>query len=360
MQVCDVLVVGGGPAGSTCARRLVDAGLDVIVVDVAAFPRDKPCAGWVTPAVFEALGLAPEEYERSLNVLQPIRGFRTSVVGEAAIVTRYPSIVSYAIRRCEFDTYLLRRSRARMAPPQAVTAIRRDGSGFVVNDGFRARILIGAGGHFCPVARFLNPGWKGRGVVLAQEVEYAIAASDLDGCRVAEDTPELFFDRDLGGYGWCVRKGRYLNIGAGSRTGRLARLRSALLDALARRGVGTIGVPWKGHAYVPSDDRRDRVAGEGVFLVGDAAGLAVPTSGEGIGPAVASANLAADAILAATREQAPANYERALRRCFGPPSRRNAPTSAVRAWAGRQVLRIPSLTRRWVLERGFLRAARPG
>jgi len=42
---CDALIVGGGPAGSTCARHLRHAGLDVLVVDRAAFPRDKVCAG---------------------------------------------------------------------------------------------------------------------------------------------------------------------------------------------------------------------------------------------------------------------------------------------------------------------------
>src|SRR5687768_17483918 len=48
---CDALVVGGGPAGSTCARALRNAGWDVIVLDRARFPRDKVCAGWVTPGV---------------------------------------------------------------------------------------------------------------------------------------------------------------------------------------------------------------------------------------------------------------------------------------------------------------------
>ena len=49
MDTCDALVVGGGPAGSSCARALERAGLDVVVLDRASFPRDKVCAGWVTP-----------------------------------------------------------------------------------------------------------------------------------------------------------------------------------------------------------------------------------------------------------------------------------------------------------------------
>ncbi len=48
----DVLIVGGGPAGSACAQRLIRHGLDVLILDKAEFPRQKPCAGWVTPALF--------------------------------------------------------------------------------------------------------------------------------------------------------------------------------------------------------------------------------------------------------------------------------------------------------------------
>ena len=57
MESCDVLIVGGGPAGSTCAWQLRQAGLDVLVMDKQTFPRDKVCAGWITPAVVESLEL---------------------------------------------------------------------------------------------------------------------------------------------------------------------------------------------------------------------------------------------------------------------------------------------------------------
>src|SRR3989304_302592 len=57
MHSCDVLIVGGGPAGSTCAWQLVRAGLDVLVMDKQVFPRDKVCAGWVTPPVGKSLQL---------------------------------------------------------------------------------------------------------------------------------------------------------------------------------------------------------------------------------------------------------------------------------------------------------------
>ncbi len=65
MQFHDVIIVGGGPAGSSCAWRLRRAGLDVVVWDRAAFPRDKVCAGWITPQAVDDLELDLDEYTAS-------------------------------------------------------------------------------------------------------------------------------------------------------------------------------------------------------------------------------------------------------------------------------------------------------
>ncbi len=109
---CDALVVGGGPAGSTCARALGRAGWNVVVADRARFPRDKVCAGWLTPEVFGLLEFDPAEYRATGATLQEISGFRTGVIGDALVETTYSRVVSYAIRRREFDAFLLRRAGA--------------------------------------------------------------------------------------------------------------------------------------------------------------------------------------------------------------------------------------------------------
>ena len=75
MERCDVLIVGGGPAGSSAAWALRDAGLDVVVLDRREFPRDKTCAGWVTPQVVESLELDLADYARGGRTLQPLHGF---------------------------------------------------------------------------------------------------------------------------------------------------------------------------------------------------------------------------------------------------------------------------------------------
>ena len=62
MDACDVLIVGGGPAGSSCAWGLRGSGLDVAILDRQTFPRDKICGGWITPQVMSELGIDPAEY----------------------------------------------------------------------------------------------------------------------------------------------------------------------------------------------------------------------------------------------------------------------------------------------------------
>lgn len=113
MENCDVLIIGGGPAGSSCAGKLKRHGIDVVVFDKREFPRQKTCAGWITPPVLEVLDVDPGEYPRE-NVFQPITGFRTGMIGGKEIETAYGKTVSYGIRRCEFDDFLLRRCGAKL------------------------------------------------------------------------------------------------------------------------------------------------------------------------------------------------------------------------------------------------------
>jgi flavin-dependent dehydrogenase len=154
MQTCDVLIVGGGPAGSACAWRLKRHGVDVLVMDRAVFPRDKVCAGWITPQVVSALDLDLADYARD-RVLQPISGFRTGPMRGRLLEIRFDDVVSYAIRRWEFDHYLLQRSGARLSTGKAVAGLEREAGGWIVNGTVCTPMLVGAGGHNSPVARHL-------------------------------------------------------------------------------------------------------------------------------------------------------------------------------------------------------------
>jgi len=362
---CEVLVVGGGPGGSTCASALARAGVDVVVMDKRTFPRDKVCAGWITPAVLASLQLDVEDYRRG-RVFQPITGFRTGLLGGVVVDTGYPQPVSYGIRRFEFDEYLLRRSGARLALGDPLRTLERDGRDWVVNRRIRARMLVGAGGHFCPVARHVGAKLgSSESVVAAQEVEFPLTPAQAAVCAAVGERPELYFCADLKGYGWCFRKGDYLNIGLGREDShRLSDHLGAFCEFLKRRGTIACDPPsrFNGHAYLLYAHAPREVAGDGVLLIGDAAGLAYTQSGEGIRPAVESALMAAETIVAAKGGYATdslAPYRDKLVHRFGPRASRGLADylpGGIKGALARVLMASPWFTRRIVLDGWFLHA----
>lgn len=299
MTRCDVLIVGGGPAGSACAWRLRGSGLDVLILDKKTFPRDKTCAGWITPAVVDELGIDLEDYRQG-RVLEPITGFCVGLMGGPEVESHYGKAISYGIRRCEFDTYLLERTGARLRLGEPLKTMERVGDHWVVNGAIRAGLVVGAGGHFCPVARFLGakPG-RGERAVAAQEVEFEMTEQERAECPVPPGIPYIYFCEDLRGYGWYYRKGNYLNVGLGREDDeQLARHVEAFSRSLQERGKIPKHLPdtFHGHAYLLYVHAPRTVVNDGVLLVGDAAGLAYPQSGEGIRPAIESGLMAADVI----------------------------------------------------------------
>lgn len=361
MDSCDVLIVGGGPAGSTCAWKVREAGLDAVVVDRATFPRDKVCAGWITPQAVSDLNLNLEEYRRG-RTFQPITGFRVGVIGDArSVEVHYDRPVSYGIRRCEFDHYLLERSGARLQLGTPVTTIRRDGNRWIVNERIAAPVLVGAGGHFCPVARMISPASDAAPLVVAQEAEVRVA--DAGSLATRADVPELYFCADLKGYGWCFRKQEHFNIGLGRLDRRmLPGATESFVEYLKTCRAIPSDAAWRfhGHAYLLREPRQRRVMHDGVVLIGDAAGLAYAQSGEGIRPAIESGLLAAATIVESRGGSAAGlnAYERKLRahRVLARASRTEsrAPSALALTYA-RQLMRMPWFVRHVLLDRWFLR-----
>ncbi len=246
------------------------------------------------------LELDPDDYRKG-RVFQPIFSFRISCDGESPVTVDFDQPVSYGIRRCEFDTYLLRRSGARVREGVSVTSVERQDGSWIVNGAFRARMLVGAGGNFCPVARMVADRDAGAELVVAQESEFCIPASEETAEAIPAGTVELSFCKDLEGYGWIFRKQGVLNIGLGRTDSR--NLPAHFSQFLKQHGypAGTQSLPAgsvHGHAYRLWSGNSRRVE-DALLLIGDAAGLAAAHSGEGIRPAIESGILAAKAIASA-------------------------------------------------------------
>jgi menaquinone-9 beta-reductase len=366
MESCDALIIGGGPAGSSCAWQLRRHGMDVIVMDKANFPRDKVCAGWITPSVIEALQLDNDDYARH-HVLQPITAFLTGLIDGEEVETRYPAPVSYGIRRCELDNYLLQHAGARLRLHEPLESLQRDGRKWIVNNAISTPLVIGAGGHFCPVARYMGAKLGAtEPAIAAKEIEFKMNPVQRDDCRVRGDTPELYFCPDLKGYGWCFRKGDYLNIGLGHEDNRLLSERlKDFCSFLKRRGRIPHDIPdtFHGHAYLLYGHAVRKQLEDGMLLVGDAAGLAYPQSGEGIRPAVESGLMASATIIEANGDyslQRLQPYADRLAARFGSAgSSAGAEPSSLRRFLAGILLGNRWFTRHVVLDRWFLHTHQP-
>jgi flavin-dependent dehydrogenase len=311
--------------------------------------------------VFDLLELNPDDYRATGLTIQTITGFRTSVFGAAArpIETRYSHPISYAIRRCEFDDFLLTRSKARVMEATPLASLERRGDRWIANGDIETPVVIGAGGHFCPVARHLRGVHDVVEPVVAKEAEFEVEDGDSN---VSGEMPELFFSHDLEGYAWCVRKGRHLNIGIGRRDkGDFNDHVEDFIGFLERtsRAKRASIVRWHGHAYLASGTGPRRLIADGLVCAGDAAGLAYPESGEGIRPAVESGRLAAETLVAAggrASRDALAPYESALRRRYPAAAKTPERIEGLVKALGRRLMRSRAFTRHVVIDRWFLRA----
>jgi flavin-dependent dehydrogenase len=331
----------------------------VLVLDAAVFPRVKICAGWVTAEALRDLEVSPEKYPLT------IKPFDACVIefdgGRHETAWRGPA--SYGIIRREFDHYLLDRAASAGADvrwgirvtdvlpgPDAVTVVTARGR-------FDAAVVIGAGGHHCPVAKALGDVSEREEVVAAQESETRLPPEWVERLGECMRAPELYVEPDLRGYGWYFPKQDFVNIGigcTGGNDGSLPRRREALVRALRASGRLPADMPiepFKGHAYVVRRRAPRRLSGPRFMLVGDAAGLARDLSGEGIGPAIRSGILAAEAAAAFLGAGVPLDaYAARITALYGPGEP---------GWIGRRLSRLPEaaarLAVRFVLGLGLAR-----
>ena len=289
----DVIIIGGGPAGSACAWRLRRAGVETRILDKATFPRTKLCAGWITPKVLADLSLHPDDYPGSITE------YRRIIFHIKGVPLPIP-VRQYAIRRVEFDQFLLGRADVPVHR-HTVSVIRREQKGeYKIDNKFRCRYLVGAGGTHCPVYRtFFRQVTPRRAVgrIDTAEIEFAASCRDNE-CRL------WFFDSGLPGYAWYVPKGNgVLNIGIGGKTESLQKKKTTIRwhwdrfteKLMKKQLISEIPEP-KGYVYYQRNAVHQVQTGR-AYLTGDAAGLATLDMGEGIGPAVRSGLAAAESII---------------------------------------------------------------
>jgi len=294
----DVIVVGAGPSGSLAARQLAERGARVLLLDKQKFPRDKPCGGGVTLRAASA-----GEVDLSPAIERTVYGARFSLRLGPAFDRRFEKPLTYMTQRCHLDAHLAERAADAGSVLHDGEALRvielsSGGSGFSLTvrtdrDVYTGHVLIGADGA---------NGLVGRSLGLRREYDEAVA---LEGNVVFQNgIPDEWADvvaLDLGGlaggYGWVFPKGDHLNAGVGAWKYASFTLKPKLAHLSARYGFDPAALQnLRGH-HLPVRIAGTPIARGSVTLVGDAAGLVDPLSGEGIHMAFASGRLAAEEAL---------------------------------------------------------------
>jgi geranylgeranyl reductase family protein len=289
----DVIVVGAGPAGSTCAYRLASAGASVLVLDRARFPRDKPCGGGVTGRAARLLpfSLAPVVEDTVTSVRMRLRYGSWFERGEGA-----PLVLM--TQRLRLDAYLAEQAvdaGAELRDGLKVESVRAGERGVEVTAGgerLSAETVVAADGVNGVCARALGLGGnQAVGVALEGNVPYARLGEGYRGRAVLE------LGIVPGGYGWVFPKGDHANVGIGGWEREAPGLRGHLHALCAAHGVEAEDLEGVRGYRLPLRSPRSTLARGRAAVIGDAAGLVDPVSGDGMFEGFLSGKLAAEAAL---------------------------------------------------------------
>lgn len=294
MESFDAIVVGAGPAGSTSAYRLARAGASVLLLDRARFPRDKPCGGGLTIRAVRELPVDVAPVVEDVVDRMELRlryGSRFERGGSRPLVLM--------TQRRRLDNFLAQEAAAAGADfRDGVRAreIQSDAGGVTVSfDGGRATapVLIGADGANGVAARLVGI-----------DTAYVHGVAYEGNVTYRDNEARRFRGKALielgivpGGYGWLFPKGDHANVGVGGWESEGPRLRDHL-----QRLCRAYGIPYarveklRGHRLPLRRAGANPVRGR-TLLVGDAAGLVDPLTGDGMYEAFVSSRLASETIL---------------------------------------------------------------
>lgn len=290
MSCVDVVVVGAGPAGALAAYALAERGASVVLLDRARFPRDKPCGGGLTQRAIRLLPFAvdPVVEDRVFRI-----DFRLRYGASFQRSSEQPLV--HMTQRRRLDAFLVERAigvGAELRDGVKASQVETDGSGVVVRTDsgeVRAALAIGAdGANGVSAAAVARPVRRTHCIAFEGNVPYETASSDRHRGRVLLELGVV-----PGGYAWIFPKADHVNVGVAGWEGEGPNLRLHLRRLLAAHGFpGEAVVGLRGHR-LPLRAAHAPLAGNRVLLVGDAAGLVDPLSGDGIYEAALSAQMAA-------------------------------------------------------------------
>jgi geranylgeranyl reductase len=326
MARAKILVVGGGPGGSTAGRTLAEGGAEVMVLE-RSFSKPKPCGGAIPPLVINEFGIPPEIIDcrmKYTNIYSPTD--RTTSIEVKGTV---PSENDYIgmVRREVYDNYL--RQQAAKAGAEVIeaklTSIQVTSSGVKatyeqkgVEKHIEADAVIGADGAYSQVAKAVGAPRVPQCVAMQYRIR--LPESQMSEWR---ETAELYLGSEISPdfYGWIFPKHDHLSVGVGAAPEHSNLVRRYLNNLVERAGTKLKdGKIYATEAHALPMRHQKKVAFDRAMLVGDAAGMVVSTSGEGIYWAMKSGKLAAETLLKFQDAPTVANlaeYEKNWKKMYG-------------------------------------------
>jgi geranylgeranyl reductase family protein len=292
-QSCDVTIVGGGPSGATLAYELAKRGIGALLLEKEKLPRYKCCAGGVTSKAARLLGFDISEVAEDV-----IREVTFTFNLGSSYLRRSDRPLMYTVMRDVFDHFLVKRAQqlgAVLMDNQRVTQVQvsHDWIDICTTDKvFHSRLAVGADGAYGVVARELG---MGRSIEYLMAIESEIIAPEEDLAKWKSRAQV-----DLGciprGYAWVFPKRDHLSVGVGCDASKARGLRTHYQKFLDSLDIGSYAIASSGSHLIPTCTKGRLVWQNRALLLGDAAGLCDPLTGEGIYYAILSAQLAAQVI----------------------------------------------------------------
>jgi geranylgeranyl reductase family protein len=287
----DVIVVGAGPAGASAAYFLGQQGYKILVLEKASLPRYKPCGGGVPNSVFDffPFSFGPVIEQRINQVTFAYHTRRVTLPVAPNSLTM--------VMRDHFDYYILQQAQAEIYQGLTVGSVSQDADRVMVKtktgEIFHAKYLIAADGANSPVARSVGLR-EGKQLGVALEIE-----TKVDNATLAAYEGRFLIGLGIVAYGYCwvFPKSNHLSVGIGTLKRGEKALPKLLRGAMDKLGISLAKSQQYAHP-LPIRARREQLQQGRILLIGDAAGLVDPLTGEGIRHAIESAKLASDLIAA--------------------------------------------------------------
>jgi len=302
----DLIIVGGGPGGSACAREAAKAGLDVLLLEKDEYPKRKMCGGGFRASLPDLL-----DFDISPVIEHETCGSNIYAPSGLKVVCSKPEVTGYTVKRELFDQFLNEKASEAGADVRTgieVTDVQEGSTDVSVScrDGrtFSARYLVGADGVNSRVARStgIKPRWENKEIGLCIEAGVPMDYDDIMQITQGpyEDSKKVCIEIFFGGlphaYSWCFPKKDEVSLGMGCLMPYATGLKSAWTKFVSKfeklNGI-KVDISNAKAMRVPLAGPIETTITKRIMLIGDAGGFVSPATGEGIYYAIETGQMAA-------------------------------------------------------------------